>query len=690
MATGINESRLLAMVCRDSFFEFVKRFWGAVPGAGTLILNWHIELVCNELQAIAERVFKGEPKAFDWVLNISPGTSKSTLVSILFPAWVWTRMPTARVMTASHTEALVLDLANKSRDVVRHELYRAMFPEIVLAPAQDSKGYFRNTAGGDRYTCTVAGKSPMGFHGHFLIVDDPIDPKKVLSEVELLTAATFMTDVISTRKVDKEVTVTLLVMQRLGIGDPTEVMLEQAKVEGAAKVRHICLPGELLDDVKGGDGAELTGHGVIPGELAARYIDGLMDPRRLSKRVLAEFKAKGAHFYATQILQRPYAKSGGLFKFDWFYKNDPVKTAPFHAKRIRYWDRASSISAAACETAGTLIAHGPDGRYYVEHCRHGRWEPGERNRVMLAQAHADRNRYGEANEPIIWVEMEGGSSGRDAWLGIVRALAGFRVREHNVSREGDKWTRAEPWATQWEGGNAVLVNDGSWDVNAFVKQHVAFNGVSGLKDIVDSASGCFNRLANDLRPAGTLYIRQLKGRGNEDSRGRLRILLCTMDQFMTMVLNEPHVVITLNEPAVETEDGVLACNALSLQPNALRVKQLALTFADIDPEEINDRWREPYAPYNRTPDGLVLTKEDGKKLWFTLLHKGQGEPPRTIVLCSNGDRRAVSVAYALCDVLRLPRDSVEDMTGATASVLPTDAPNKHVFQVIKRAREMVV
>lgn len=315
----------LAELCRRSYWEFVKEFWGEVPGAGKLKVNWHLKYFCDELQTIMERVIAGLPKEYDLVVNCPPGTSKSTIFSILLAPWLWTRMASCRNLSASHTDSLCLDLSAKSRTVIKSEKYRACFSEVVLREDQDTKGYFATTAGGDRYTCTVAGKSPMGFHGHVLGLDDPLDPKKVLSEAEIKTAAEFTVNVLPTRKVDKAVAVIYLVMQRLGIGDPTDVMLEGAKVEGAAKVRHICLPAELTDDVK-------------PPELREFYVDGLLDPVRLSSDVLREYKARGEHFYATQFLQKPYLKSGGMFREEVF--NQRCKASPFHARRIRYWDRA--------------------------------------------------------------------------------------------------------------------------------------------------------------------------------------------------------------------------------------------------------------------------------------------------------------------------------------------------------------
>jgi hypothetical protein len=248
-ATLPTQAEATALLCRQSFWKFCQEFWSEVPGAGVMAPNWHMKLIARELQNVAERVFKSEPALYDEVFNISPGTSKSTICSILFPAWTWTRMPEARHICASHTDALVLDLSNKCRIVIKSDKYRACFPEIEASESQDTKGYFFNTQGGGRLSATVGGKSPTGFHAHFLTGDDLIDPQKALSEAEVKTAAEFISNILPTRMVNKLVSVMFLVMQRLGPGDPTDVMLEIAKREGARPVRHVCLPAELSDDV---------------------------------------------------------------------------------------------------------------------------------------------------------------------------------------------------------------------------------------------------------------------------------------------------------------------------------------------------------------------------------------------------------------------------------------------------------
>lgn len=325
-----------AHICRRSFEQFCRRFWDQVPGAAPLRWNWHMTVICDVMQRIAERVFAGLPKEEDILINISPGTSKSTLVSIMFTAWTWTRMPQARHISASHASQLVLDLSNKSRDVVQSALYRAMFPEVQLVSNQDAKGHFRNTAGGERYSCTVGGISPMGIHAHFHLCDDLIDPKGARSVVELDSARHFLTAVLPSRKVDKAVTPMVLVMQRIAVGDPTDVMLSTAKKEDACPVSHYCFPAELSERVH-------------PPEMVRYYEENgkLFDPQRMPKRVLDRERAAMTEFdYQTQYMQHPSIPGGSMFKDQFF--NLRVRSAPYKARRVRFWDRA-------CLVAGTMV-----------------------------------------------------------------------------------------------------------------------------------------------------------------------------------------------------------------------------------------------------------------------------------------------------------------------------------------------
>lgn len=683
----VSESELIGSICKDSFYEFVQYAWDHVPGSEKLVLNWHIEYICEELQEAAERVFRNETCPHDLVFNVPPGTSKSTIISILFPAWVWTRFPKGRFICSSHTSDLVLDLANKSREVIQSEWYKGTFVEVGgLKEDQNAKGNFANEHGGSRKSCTVSGKSPVGFHAHFLLVDDAIDPQKALSQAELKTAAHFMTNVLPSRKIRTKTdpAVTILVMQRLGLGDPTDVMMKESEKDGAIPVRHFCLPSELD---KNEDGTYDTS-AVSPHELADKYIDGLLDHHRLPMSVLKQYKAKGALYYATQFKQKPYSASGGRFE-EWMF-NQRVIAAPYASRRIRYYDRAST-QGGGCATAGVLLAIDSEGEIYIEHVVHGHWEPKERNEHMLATAMRDRSRYGPKYEPTIHVEREGGSSGRDAWKGIAKALAGFNVREHNVSGMGNKVTRSEPWSAQLAAKNVWVVDNGEskgsgksdWNIEEYVKEHCAFP-LGELKDRVDASSGGYSVLIG-ARPASSIRCLPLSPK----RKGLIKILACSDDELATMVVvDHSAIMVHVEDPYLEDEEPPDQPKKITHALSKL-VDEYTMQTSDIEPSEYQDTWDQPVEGYNKTPDQLVLTREQGKALWSFLLKK-RDLNPELIVFTSPDGKRSLSLAYAVADAFRLNRKEIVYTPSAPESKHEEPPPNPYMYIMTKTCRSMVM
>lgn len=285
--------------CKRDFFYFVQEFWYEVI-PDTPVWNWHLEYLCTELQKISLLVINRQPKEYDLVINIPPGTSKSTICTVMLPAWIWTLDPTIRNLTASYSSSLSLDHATRSRDIIQSDKYKAYFGDIELKADQNNKGHYKNTKGGERYATSVTG-TITGFHAHLIIVDDPLNAKEATSEVERKSANDFMDTTLSTRKVDKEVTPTILIMQRLHQNDPTGNWLTKKD----KKIKHICLPAEISDNVR-------------PLEVKDKYINGLLDPIRLSKNVLTDMKIDlGSYGYAGQMMQTPAPDDGGIWR-KWF------------------------------------------------------------------------------------------------------------------------------------------------------------------------------------------------------------------------------------------------------------------------------------------------------------------------------------------------------------------------------------
>jgi predicted phage terminase large subunit-like protein len=472
----IDANKVRASLYRESFFEFFKGMWPQVV-AEELEVNWHIRYVCDELQALAERVFRGLDKVNDLVINISPGTSKSTIASVMFPPWTWTRDRTMRHLCGSYSYPLALDLSRKSRDVVTSDLYKSLFPEVQLRADQNTKGYFQTTEGGYRYSFGVNG-SVTGFHGHFIVVDDPLDPNQAASDLDRASANRWIEETLSSRKVSKSVSATALIMQRLHQDDPTALFLKRGGV------RHVRLPARDDGTVK-------------PKYLRKYYKGGLMDPKRLSQEVLDEARKTSEYYLASQFMQSPIPREGGLFKVTELVisSNVPAK----FKQVVRAWDKAGSTQRRSPWTVGIKIGLDKDDRVWVLDVKRFQLNSYQREAEIKKTALED----GRGVKVVL--EQEPGSGGKESAQNTVRNLHGFNVVVVKVGEaDGDKEMRAQPFSSQVNGGNVYLARHG-W--NKEYVQELAFFPFGTYKDQVDASSLGYNFLAGKSRRAGSIKSR---------------------------------------------------------------------------------------------------------------------------------------------------------------------------------------
>jgi hypothetical protein len=231
-----------------------------------------------------------------------------------------------RFICASYSGALSLESAEYCRELIRSSAFQDIYPEIDIKEDKDTKSNFRVAKkeylspghppkiipGGYRFSTSVGG-TLMGFHGDILIVDDPINPTQAVSEVELANANRWMEQTLPTRKTDKAISTTVLIMQRLHQDDPSGHWLGKHK----ENARHVCLPGEIRNFKEK----------LSPQSLSKHYIDDLLDPNRMPWTVLTDMEADlGQYGYAGQVGQDPTPPGGGMFKVDHFqmeYKYPP-------------------------------------------------------------------------------------------------------------------------------------------------------------------------------------------------------------------------------------------------------------------------------------------------------------------------------------------------------------------------------
>lgn len=464
----ITEEEVLASICRESFHEFVLEFWDTVENE-TPIWNWHIPYICNELQTMAERVFKGEKREYDLILNVPPGSTKSLICSVLFPAWVWTRMPTARFITGSYAAGLSTELSRKSRKCIESEKYQACFG-IKLTDDQNKKEHYENSAGGWRFACGVGGVV-TGYHAHFILVDDPLNPKEAATKVGIKNANEWMSKTLPSRKVNKEVTVTLLIMQRLAVDDPTAEMEKR----NPSKVRKICLPGRLSDK-------------VYPLKLRRYYKNGLFDPNRLNEDVLLDMeKDLGTLGFSAQVMQDPKPAGSAMInanKMQVRVMDDKL------VKVVRSWDKAASPDDGDY-TVGVKMGIDRRGHFWILDVVRGQWDTAERQRMIKKTAESD------GQEVIISVPQDPGSAGKDSVHSDVIMLAGYSVKA--IRPTTNKVARADTFSVQVNHGNVSMI-PAPW--NEEYKNELLFFPNWKNDDQADASSDAFSLLSKPKKKIG--------------------------------------------------------------------------------------------------------------------------------------------------------------------------------------------
>lgn len=446
----------MAELCKRSLFRFLVEFWDVVIPE-TPRFNWHMEYMCEELQMLNEFVKNRQPKPYDLIINVPPGSSKSTICSHMYNAWVWTTDPAQRIISASYSHPRALSDAVKTRDIITSPKYQRLFPDVELKADEQAKSNFKTTKGGQRFTCSPT-SGVTGEHAHQLLCDDLLNHAQITSKREIETANTFLLNSLSTRKIDVQITPTVLIMQRLHQNDPTGALLASG-----ATVRHICIPATDRRRVSN----------VSPAHLQAKYVDGLMDPVRLPDIALQQAKTRlGTAAYVGQYEQDPVDEQGGTFRRAWF---EIVDWKPEYENLV--WNVTADTAYTTDENndPSAFLSHAKIGAdYLIGDLFNERLEFPELLQALTSFAH--RNRYTRRS----MVTIEPKASGKSLVQTIRRATQ-LNVKEGEPPVR-DKEARAKGIVPTCEAARVKLIR-GAWN-KEFLDQVCSFPK-AGHDDIVD-------------------------------------------------------------------------------------------------------------------------------------------------------------------------------------------------------------
>ena len=301
-----------AEMARRRLAEFVRQSWPIIEPSTPLVWNWHLDVICDHVQALVE----GRLAHRNLIINVPPGSMKSTILSVCLPAWIWIQRPKEgsdlgpgwRGLFTSGSNEVALRDSIKCRDILDSAWYRHTFaPTWAFTKDQNAKGHYKNSGTGFRRAIS-AGSKITGSRSHCILVDDPNDATEPWSKPARDAIIQWWDNAAANRLADMSTGCRVIIQQRVHEEDLTghilatepenwEVLIIREEYEHPKPKDPDFLPTSLgWSDPR-----------TIEGELffPARFPEAVLDGER---------KRLGSAGYAGQHQQRPAPAEGQIFK----------------------------------------------------------------------------------------------------------------------------------------------------------------------------------------------------------------------------------------------------------------------------------------------------------------------------------------------------------------------------------------
>lgn len=329
--------------------------------------GWHIDAIAEHLQAVAD----GQIRRL--LINVPPGTSKSVLACVLWPAWMWSRDPKLRWLFSSYSEEFTKRDARKTKLLVNSEWYRALFPSTAIASTPDTQMEHHTTAGGERHGAST-NSGVTGKHVHGVVEDDPQKLQDATKAGAREEAWHYHSQALGFRLLP-EGGWRVVVMQRLHEDDVAGRILAR-RGEDASDYVHLCLPMELeakrrcmthIVRTVGHNGSAQVVREKLFEDPRTQEGELLWPARMGAEFVVEKKKDLGSYGWAGQAQQRPAPAEGGIIKREWlrYYDKLPDKLDAWWQS----WDLIFDGDGEGSYVVGQAWARAGANRYLVHQYR---------------------------------------------------------------------------------------------------------------------------------------------------------------------------------------------------------------------------------------------------------------------------------------------------------------------------------
>lgn len=506
----------------DRLSKSLRRFtYAAWPHLGYRPLPpnlMHVDAITDHVQAAYER------DILSLLVTIQPGAFKSTILSVIAPAWRWTHAPGERFITGSHHDRLATRDTTASRRLMMTTWFQARWGHMFeWLPGENLKTEYNNDRGGKRVISHVGGGT--GDRGTIQQIDDPHNateanyPDTQLEAVWEWWSNTWVSRLDDTNELPG---VSIVVGQRIHEKDLI------GRLIASGDWTHLCLPTRYASKhpfvtppkrKTAGRREPLTGDTrTVEGEL---LMPKLQNEKQLARKVAED--GVTTRIFLTQYQQTPVARAGTMLKrAGWRYYDREMS---FYAAREAFTpERVLALSVGGVLPSFSSIVCSWDtsvkDREHSDFVAGGAWavradRPADRWLLRLwheraglnetIEAMLDLHRWAETHWPWcpVFSLIEKSANGPDAIRAIRAKIQGVVVWPEVGESLGSKEMRAEAASPALDGGNCYLPGESNetmtdydgagtpLDVQEFVEELAEFNKGSH-DDLVDHWSQMVN------------------------------------------------------------------------------------------------------------------------------------------------------------------------------------------------------
>lgn len=432
VALGREELRRNARTAHSrpgGLYEFVRYFWHVLEPKTPFVDGWVLRAICNHLEAVTY----GQISRL--LINVSPGSMKSLLTNVFWPAWEWgpINLPHMRTISFSYASHLTERDNGKFRDLVTSREYQALYGDRFALTAVGVEKV-ANDKTGWRFASSALGVG-TGERADRVVLDDPHNIKDGESDTIRNKTVRWFDEGMSNRLNDMTKSAIVVIMQRVHENDVSGHIISHEP-----DYEHLLIPMEW-------DGRRFT---TSIGWTDPRTEHGeIAWPERFPEASLTRFR-RNAFLWAGQYQQAPEPRGGGIIKRDyWQYEDIPLGKSPPPMEYI-----VASLDSAYTKQE----RNDPSGFSALGIYRDANGNP----KVMLLAAwrkhleihgpHVDRKK-GESERA--WVDRAKKEWGLVEWvayeckrLRVDRLLIEAKASGHSVAQEMQRLYANEGWGVE--------------------------------------------------------------------------------------------------------------------------------------------------------------------------------------------------------------------------------------------------